>query len=83
MRKIRVSSAEYIGNCSLRIFFNDGFQRELNFGDFIRNNPHPQYNKYLIEENFMKFSIEMGNVVWGEDWDLIFPIESLYNGDLS
>ncbi|MBQ0007584.1 MAG: DUF2442 domain-containing protein [bacterium] len=83
MRKIRVSSAKYIGNFSLRIFFNDGSQKELNFGDYIRSHPHPQYNKYLIEENFINFSIEMGNVVWGENWDLIFPIEALYSGNLS
>lgn len=30
--------------------------------------------------NFKKFKIEKGNIVWGEDWDLIFPIEQLYNG---
>lgn len=83
MNKIRVSSAEYLGNNRLRILFSDGFQRDLDFGDFIRKHPHPQYNKYLIEENFLKYSIEMGNIVWGDDWDLIFPIENLYSGMLA
>lgn len=83
MNKIRVQSAEYIGNNTLRILFTDGFQRDLDIGEFIRNHPHPQYDKYLLEENFLQFSIEMGNLVWGKDWDLIFPIESLYSGNLS
>lgn len=83
MNKIRVQSAEYIGNNTLRILFTDGFQRDLDIGEFIRNHPHPQYDKYLLEENFLQFSIEMGNLVWGKDWDLIFPIESLYLGNLS
>jgi len=83
MNRIRVSSAEYIGNCSLRISFSDGFRRDINFGEYIRNHPHPQYNKYLLEENFIKFNIEFGNITWGEDWDLMFPIECLYSGILS
>lgn len=83
MEKIRVTSAEYVGNNTLRIIFTDGFQRELDFGDFIRKHPHPQYDKYLVEENFRQFSIVMGNVVWGDDWDLIFPVESLYKGVLT
>ncbi len=29
---------------------------------------------------FRTFVIDDGNVVWGEDWDLIFPIENLYIG---
>lgn len=83
MNGIRVSSAEYIGDNTLRILFTDGFQRDVNFGDFIRKHPHPQYNKYLIEDNFRQYSIEMGNVVWGSDWDLMFPIECLYSGNLA
>ena len=82
MNKTRVTSAEYVGNNTLRILFNDGFEREVDFGEFIRKHPHPQYDKYLIEENFRQFSIEMGNIVWGSDWDLIFPIECLYSGIL-
>ena len=44
--------------------------------------PHPQYNKYLEWKNFKKATIENGNVVWGKNWDLIFPIEQLYNGEI-
>jgi hypothetical protein len=27
--------------------------------------------------------LEDGNIVWGEDWDLIFPIEQLHQGIVS
>ena len=49
-------------------------------GQFIRLHPHPQYNKYLDEAEFEKFTIDDGNIVWGEDWDLVFPVEQLYSG---
>lgn len=29
---------------------------------------------------FRTFKIVEGNIVWGDDWDLIFPMEKLYRG---
>ena len=46
----------------------------------IRRHPHPQYNKYLNPRKFSRFTIANGNVVWGKNWDLIFPIEQLHLG---
>ena len=45
-----------------------------------RRHPHPQYNKYLDPRKFNRFTIDNGNVVWGKNWDLIFPIEQLHSG---
>ena len=52
-------------------------------GEFIRKHPHPQYNSYLKEPKFKKFKVENGLLVWGKNWDLIFPSEDLYHGHLS
>lgn len=79
---MRVIEAKYIGNLSLYITFSDYTSRSVNIGDFIRLHPHPQYNKYLDPNKFKKFNIENGNIVWGKNWDLIFPIEQLYSGSL-
>ena len=38
------------------------------------------YKSYLNENKFKKFKIEFGNIVWGKNWDLIFPIDKLYAG---
>ena len=77
-----VISATDIGNLSIRLLFNDNTSRIVDIGDFIRKHPHPQYNKYLDPKKFCRFSIENGNVVWGKNWDLIFPIEQLYSGKI-
>lgn len=71
-----------LGDLKIMITFNDHHQRQVDIGDFIRRHPHPQYNKYLDPKNFKKFTIENGNVVWGKNWDMIFPIEQLYVGEL-
>ncbi len=80
MERIYIVSAVEKGNLALELTFNDGHKSIVNVGDFIRQHPHPQYNKYLNPEMFSTFTIDDGNVVWGEDWDLIFPIEELYMG---
>lgn len=75
-----VVRAEDLGNLQVRVFFSDNKCQLIDIGDFIRNNPHPQYNKYLDPKKFKKFTIENGNLVWGKNWDLMFPIEQLYQG---
>lgn len=75
-----IISAKYVTPLCVEIQFSDGVVRIVDVGEFIRKNPHPQYNSYLDEKKFKKFKIEYGNIVWGKNWDLIFPIEHLYNG---
>ena len=80
MEYIYIVSAEDAGNLCVRLTFNDGHQSVVDIGEFIRKHPHPQYNKYLNPALFSTFVLDDGNVVWGEDWDLIFPVENLYVG---
>ncbi len=77
---IKIIKAEDIGNLNILIHFSDSKQQTIDIGDFIRRHPHPQYNKYLDPKRFRRFSIENGNIVWGKNWDLIFPLEQLYAG---
>lgn len=82
MGKIFITQARTVGDFCVELKFNDQTTQIVNIGEFIRKNPHPQYNKYLDEKEFEKFVIDNGNVVWGKDWDLIFPIEELHKGKI-
>ena len=77
---IEIIDAKDVGNLCVLITFNDGVQQTVNIGDFIRKHPHPQYNRYLDPKKFSKFTIENRNIVWGKNWDLIFPLDQLYEG---
>lgn len=77
-----IVDAVYTGGLSLSLTFSDGIVRVVDFERFIKKYPHPQYDRYLDPDCFQTFSIENGNVVWGKDWDMIFPVEDLYNGHL-
>ena len=77
-----VVSAKYVAPLKVELHFNDGIIKTVDVGAFIRKHPHPQYNSYLNENKFKKFKIEFGNIVWGKNWDLIFPLDKLYAGSL-
>lgn len=79
---LHIVKARDLGNLQVLVFFSDNKEQTIDIGDFIRRHPHPQYNKYLNPKNFKKFAIENGNIVWGKNWDLIFPIEQLYEGKI-
>lgn len=81
-QNIIIVKAEDLGDLQVLIHFSDNKQQIIDIGDFIRRHPHPQYNKYLDPRRFKKFAIENGNIVWGKNWDLIFPLEQLYAGKI-
>ncbi len=80
MARLMITEARALENFTVELVFNDNTRQKINIGEFIYKHPHPQYDKYLDENEFRKFVIDDGNIVWGEDWDLIFPIEELHCG---
>jgi len=78
---IEVKSARYIGDYAIRVFFSDGFSRLVDFRPFLESSLHPSIRKYLDEAKFKDYQIVDGNLNWN-DYDLIFPIEDLYEGRL-
>ena len=77
---LNIVSAKYVAPLSVELQFSDGTVKIVDIGSFIKAHPHPQYNSYLDEKKFKRFKIEMGNIVWGKNWDLGLPISALYNG---
>ena len=83
MKTVNVVSAEYSKAFVIKVNFNDGSSKLVDFENFLNKHPHPQYDKYKDLKTFQNFKIEMGNLVWGENWDLIFPVSQLYKGKIS
>jgi hypothetical protein len=84
MKYLRIEKADYVGKLSVMLTFNDGVVVTVNFGSWISAHPHPQYDRYLDEKKFKKFYIDdMGNIAWGKNRNLYFPIEELHSGVIS
>ena len=80
---IAIKKSEYIGNYTIRLFFSDGKLNDVDFGNYLYQHPHPQYDKYRELSKFQKYKIgKHGDIYWGKHSDLIFPIENLYFNNL-
>jgi hypothetical protein len=78
---LEIKSAKYISDFAIQISFNNGVNRLVDFKPFLNSSLHPSIRKYLNENLFEKFDLIDGNLNWN-DYDLIFPIENLYEGRL-
>ena len=78
---IYVTSANYIGDYAIRLEFNDNNEKLVDFKPFLNQHGHPSIKKYLDEQLFENFQIINGNLNWN-DFDLIFPIDDLYNNSI-
>lgn len=78
---LKIESAKHIGGHRLMITFSDGKEQAVDFGHFLENSQHPEIKKYLNPGAFKKFTLENGDLMWG-DFDLIFPIIDLYENKL-
>ena len=79
---INITEVEYLEGYRLRIAFDDGVQRVVDFEPFLSKSHHPAIRKYLDKRRFKKFTIDRGHLYWN-DYDLIFPIADLYAGAIS
>jgi hypothetical protein len=77
---MKVLSAKYIDDYKVEVIFDDKKKNIINFLPAIKSNP--VCKKYLDISKFKKFKIDQGNIVWGDNWDMIFTLESLYNNSL-
>jgi DUF971 family protein len=50
---IEIKSANYIGDYAIRIYFNDGVNRLVDFKPFLESSLHPSIRKYL-DETFLQ-----------------------------
>lgn len=78
---LELKSAVYIGDFTIRIEFSDGITNLVDFKPFLQSSLHPSIRKYLDEAKFKEFRILYGNLNWN-DYDMVFPIEDLYDGKL-
>ncbi len=78
---LSVTAAHYIGDFAIRLTFNDGYRKLVDFKPFLEQARHPAIKKYLDENQFKNFHIKDGNLDWN-DFDMCFPIGDLYKNSI-
>jgi ribosomal protein S4E len=79
---LKVKKATYLDGFKVFIVFNDGKKNTVDFKEYLDTINNGFLVKYKKPSVFKNFAIENGNLVWGKDWDLIFPVTQLYKGKI-
>ncbi len=77
---IKIEAAAYLRNFEILILFSNNRMKLIDFAPAIKKYAKGDYAVYADKKNFKKFNIEAGNIVWGKDWDFIFPVQDIFDG---
>ncbi|MEK6878905.1 MAG: DUF2442 domain-containing protein [Nanoarchaeota archaeon] len=77
---IKIKSVKYISDYKLEITFNDGRINLFDYENLVMRN-HEESVPYRDVINFKKFKLSTNKttIVWGKNWDMILPTETIYN----
>jgi hypothetical protein len=78
---LEITEAKHVSGYMIRLTFNDGTVRIVDFGPFLAKARNPDTTDYRALRRFKSFRIEDGDLIWG-DMQMIFPIMDLYNGEI-
>ena len=78
---LEITEATYDSGYKIRLKFNDGTVRVMDFEPFLRKSHHPDITKYRHMRKFKSFRLDYGDLMWG-DYEMIFPIADLYRGEI-
>ena len=81
-KAVQIEAAHCVAPYKLHLRFDDGHESTVDFGPFLKNSGHPSVRAYLDMKRFRKFTVEDGVLHWN-DFDLIFPMAELYEGQIS
>lgn len=81
MVTVDINKASYKGDYKINFLFSDGIERTIDFADFLKRAKNPMTEKYLDKQLFQSFSLEHGDIHWN-DFEMCFPIWSLYEGNI-
>ncbi|MGD1085605.1 MAG: DUF2442 domain-containing protein [Verrucomicrobiota bacterium] len=78
---LEITEAKYLYGYQVRLTFNDGTVRIMNFEPFLRRAHNPDITQYRQMRKFKSFRLDYGELMWG-DYEMIFPIADLYRGEI-
>ncbi|MCW3111403.1 MAG: hypothetical protein JWQ09_5909 [Segetibacter sp.] len=75
---LTVVKARHLGGYKILIWFSNGKQRIIDFEALFSKFVKGEYNKWFLPSNFKKFGVSNGNIFWGKNEEVIFPVSFLY-----
>ncbi len=82
-KNLNITEAHYLQNFSLALTFNTGESRIIDFLPLFQKYVKGHNLIYFAPYRFKKFIVKSGNIYWGRNEDVIFPVQLLYSGGLN
>lgn len=76
---LSITKAFFISEHNVLLSFSNNKQKIINFKPLFSKYAKGYYAKYSSKINFRRFKVANGNISWGENEDIIFPVSFLYN----
>ncbi len=78
---LHVINARYVSDYTLEVEFSDGTSQVINFEQFLKISSHNNTRHYLNKDVFQEFTVENGQLFWGNH-DLEFDVAKLHRNEL-
>lgn len=75
---ITILAARYISDFSIAVSFSSGRTQLVNFLPLFEKYVKGDNLKYFAPERFKKFIVKNGNIYWGRNEDVIFPVSFFF-----
>jgi hypothetical protein len=77
---IKIVSAEHAGGYKVRFTFSDGKVNVFDYAPLVERE-HEESKPYRDIEKIKQFKVVGGGseLAWGDDWDMVLPLETIYN----
>jgi len=75
---ITVVAARYLNDFSVAVSFSCGRTQLVNFLPLFEKYVKGDNLKYFAPERFKKFIVKNGNIHWGNNADVIFPVSAFF-----
>jgi hypothetical protein len=80
---VKTIGATYLGDYKVSITYSDTLEKKVYFENFLIADKHNSVKKYLDLKKFKKFKIHNEKIIWGKNWDIIFPTQYIHEGNIS
>jgi hypothetical protein len=76
---LEISKATYIAGKKMLVKFSNGKSKMVDFGPLFKKYVKGDFLIFAMPGNFKKFKVSGGNLFWGENEDVIFSAQTLYD----
>ncbi len=76
---VTIANAQHLCNMILLLTFSNEVQKRLDFSTIFRQHLNGYYEQFAAPAKFKRFVVANGNISWGKNEDVIFPVSFLYN----